>query len=197
MISIEIINIVVEIEMPVGHGHGARVGPVGDVDVMAGQKGFDRAAQQRRIMAGHRRDDQQLGLLRRSTGELPLETQQFAERARPDIFLDDRDFFAADRGRVKAEDRLAVAARHALEKFGRSRNIAGERSVGEGVEGTLEELQGGVRQRARRGERQMQHLVYLIGNTYPFDASPRMASRLTATAAAGRAMLRCTNSLIQ
>jgi len=40
----------------------------------------------------------------------------------------------------------------------------GERRVGEWVEGTLEELHGGVRQRARRGERQMQHLVYLIGN---------------------------------
>ena len=43
-------------------GHGAGIHPVGDVDVVMRQHGFDRAAQQRGIVARHRRDDQQLVL---------------------------------------------------------------------------------------------------------------------------------------
>ena len=60
---LEIIDVVVEIEVAGGERNGARIRPVGDVDAMGGQEGLDRAAQQRRVMARHRRDDQQLGLL--------------------------------------------------------------------------------------------------------------------------------------
>ena len=59
-----VIDIVVEIEEAFGERHHARIGPVGDVDVMSGQEGLDRAAQQGRVMSRHRRDDQQLGLRR-------------------------------------------------------------------------------------------------------------------------------------
>ena len=66
----EIIDVVVEVEMALGQRHGAGVDPVGDVDVMARQKGFHRPAQQRGVMARHGRDDQQLGLPRRLALEL-------------------------------------------------------------------------------------------------------------------------------
>jgi hypothetical protein len=58
----QIIDIIVEIELARPPAAPLlRIAPVGDVDVMAGQHPLDRAAQQRRIMARHRRDDQQLG----------------------------------------------------------------------------------------------------------------------------------------
>ncbi len=55
----QIIDIIVEIEAAVGQRHQLRVAPVGDVDIAARQQPLDRAAQQRRIVARHRRDDQQ------------------------------------------------------------------------------------------------------------------------------------------
>ena len=56
----EIVDVIVEIEAAIGQRHIARVAPVGDVNVIGRQKGFDRAAQQGRVMARHGRNDQQL-----------------------------------------------------------------------------------------------------------------------------------------
>ncbi len=49
---------VVEIEPSVQQRNVAGVGPVGQVDVVIGQQGFDGAAQQGREMTGQRRHDQ-------------------------------------------------------------------------------------------------------------------------------------------
>ena len=54
-----VVDIVVEIEPPSASGTMRASHPVGDVDIVIGQKRLDGAAQQGRIVSRHRRDDQQ------------------------------------------------------------------------------------------------------------------------------------------
>ncbi len=159
----DVVDVVVEIEMSDRERNHASVHPVGDIDVMGRQEGFDRAAQQGRIMARHGRDDQQARLARRMGGQVTPEMQELAERPDPDDFLFDRDLLAADHGLFEAEGRLAVTAGHALEQFRRSREIAAHRRIGQRIERALEGQPGHVGKRARRRHRQMDHLVEMIG----------------------------------
>ena len=99
---------VVEIEPSVKQRNVARVGPVGQVDVVIGQQGFDGAAQQGREMPGQRRHDQHRRLVAR---RILAEMQQVAERMRGDDLFADRDFLAVDRYRLDAEIRPLM--RHA------------------------------------------------------------------------------------
>ena len=59
----QVIHVIVEPERTVGERHVAGIMPIGDVDVVVGQQGAHRAAQQRGEMARERRDDEHLGLL--------------------------------------------------------------------------------------------------------------------------------------
>ncbi len=80
-----VVDVVVEIERAVRQRHHAGVDPFGDVDVVVGQEALDRAAQQRRVVARHRRDDQQPRLRpARRMLERALEMQEPAERPLPD-----------------------------------------------------------------------------------------------------------------
>ena len=90
----EIIDIIVEIEPARGRRNQLRVAPVGDIDVVLGQHPLDRAAKKRRIMARHRRDDQQRRLVVRSV--LP-EAFQLTERLAKEDILVDRDAFSPTR----------------------------------------------------------------------------------------------------
>ena len=79
-----VIDVVVEIEAPFGERHHAGIDPFGDVDVVVRQERLDGAAQQRRVVARHRRDDQQFRLRApRRMLERALEMQQPAERPLP------------------------------------------------------------------------------------------------------------------
>ena len=113
-----IVDIVIEIELALRRRHHARVRPIGDVDVMIGQKRLDGAAQQRGEMARHRRDDQKFRLrpLRRMC-KRALEMQEPAERPFPDRGDVDRHALAADQRRGDAPFRFAVTACRAFEQF--------------------------------------------------------------------------------
>ncbi len=80
----QVIDVVVEIERTLRHRDHARVDPFGEVDVVIWQKAFDRAAQERRVVSRHGRDDEEarLGSARWAI-ERALEVQQPAERALP------------------------------------------------------------------------------------------------------------------
>ena len=54
-----IVDVFVEIEAPVCQWNILRIGPIGDVNHTAFEHALDRAAQQGRIVAAHRRNDQQ------------------------------------------------------------------------------------------------------------------------------------------
>ena len=85
---------------------------------MGRQERLDRAAQQRRIVTGHRRHDQhpRLGRAQRAR-QLAIEVQQAAERLFPDDANLDRGADAVHIGVVEAPFGLAVAARGPLEQL--------------------------------------------------------------------------------
>ena len=71
-----VIDVVVEIEAAERQRHHARIDPFRDVDVVIGQEGLDRTAQQSGIMTRHRRDQQHTRLRPpRRALEDPLEMQ--------------------------------------------------------------------------------------------------------------------------
>ena len=76
----EIVDEVVEVEASGGEWHVAGVGPIRNVNVMLRQHGLDGAAQQRRVMARHRCDDQNLGVVALSAfGLVAAEMNEVAE----------------------------------------------------------------------------------------------------------------------
>ncbi len=156
----EVVDVVVEIEAALGERHHARVDPFGDVDVVIGQEGFDRAAQQRRIVARHRRHDQQLRLRPpRHVAEGALEMQQPAERPLPDAGDVHRHALAADQGVMDMPFRLAVAARRALEQFHAGGHRLAVGGVRQRIGRIFEEQPGGVGKGARGIERGLAHFV--------------------------------------
>ncbi|GCC43279.1 hypothetical protein chiPu_0027567, partial [Chiloscyllium punctatum] len=158
-----VVDVIVEIEPPFGERHHARIGPVGDVDLMGRQERLDRAAQQRRIVAGHRRHDQHTRVRRAQRArQLAVEMQQAAERLFPDRANLDRRADAVDLGRRQVPIRLAVAARGALEQFAAGGDRFAEFGVGPRIERVLKQDLGGVGYRAHRIERRMRHLVHPV-----------------------------------
>src|SRR5262249_58190600 len=95
---------------------------------------LDRAAQQRRIVAGHRCDDEEFRL--RTFGrmfELALEIDQIAERPLPDGGDSHRNSLAAGESRIDAPLRPAVTAGRALEQFASGGDRFAESRIGERV----------------------------------------------------------------
>ena len=158
--------------MAVGERHHAGVGPVGDVDVVAGEHGLDRTAQKRRIVAGHRRDDEELLLLAAGAHGALLEMDEPAEGALPDDALDDRDALAAEKRRGDAERGLAVAAGGALEELGRGGDAPPEGRVGERIERVAEIELGRVGGGTERADCRVVELEELVirHNPDPFPA---------------------------
>ncbi len=103
----QIVDIIVEVEAAGIERDELGVAPVGDEDVVARQHPLDRAAQQRRIMARHRRDDQQL---RPVLHALAAEMLELAERLAEHDLLVDGDAPALDAGRSRARTRACRAA---------------------------------------------------------------------------------------
>ena len=158
----QVIDIVVEIELAVGQRHLAGVAPVGDVDVGIGQQRLDRAAQQRRVVAGHRRHDEEARVLAMPLGQLALEMQQLTEGLLPDDLVLHRNALAVDDGLVQAEFRLAVDAGGALEQLGGGRHGAAHRHVGQGIQRVFVEQLRGVRGGAERDERGMVPFIEVV-----------------------------------
>ena len=94
----QVIDVIVEIERSFGERHHPGVDPLGQVNVVIGEKPLDGAPQQRRIVAGHGGDDghARLGTARRML-EDTLEMQEPAERPFPDSGEVNRHPLAADR----------------------------------------------------------------------------------------------------
>ena len=167
----DVVDVVVEIEAAFRHRHRAGVAPIGDVDVVVGQKRFHRAAQQRGVMARHRRDDQQFRLRpARHVRKGALEMQQPAERPLPDGVDMHRHLAAADGRRLDAPFRPAVAARRALEQFRRRGHRLAVGGVGERIGRIFEEQPRGVGEGARRIERGVAHLVEPVQRRRQQDA---------------------------
>src|SRR5258708_1269714 len=107
----DVIDIVIKIEAALRQRDHPGIGPVGDIDLMARQKGFDRAAQQRRVVTGHRGDDEHPRLRRAQRPcQLAIEIQQAAERLFPYRADFNRRAYAVDFGIVETPFGFAGAA---------------------------------------------------------------------------------------
>ena len=94
-----VIDVIVEIESSLRQRDHAGVHPIGEVDVVVGQKRLDRAAQERCVVAGQRRDDQEPRLRTpRLVLEDALEMNELAKRPLPDGRDVHRHALAADQG---------------------------------------------------------------------------------------------------
>ncbi len=120
-------HIVIKIETALGDRNLARIHPVGDVHFMVRQEGFDRAAQQRGVVTGHRGHDQHRPILDlrhlhaarfRERLAIPFEVQKRAEGLAPHGLDIDIDRLVIDVGRAQLPVGLAVIARQALEQVG-------------------------------------------------------------------------------
>ena len=158
----QIVDVIVEIERSERERHEARVRPVRDVDVAVRQELLDRSAQQRRVMAGHRRDNQELRLILGGREVGSDEAQKIAERPAPDNVLQHRISDTVDVDLVEAESRLAVAAGHPLEQLRRRRDVLADARVRQEIPRITEHEVGRVRHGTRRSERRMSHFVHLI-----------------------------------
>ena len=155
-----VVDIIVEIETAFRQRHHAGIDPVGDIDVVIGQERFHRAAQQRGEMARHRRDDEQPRLRpARRVLEDALEMDELAERPLPHRRELHRHALAADQRRGDAPFRPAIAARRALEQFGRRGDRFAEGGEGQRIDRVLVEQPRGVGPGACRIERRVAHLV--------------------------------------
>ena len=169
----QVVDVVVQAEIAVDDRDDPRVRPVGDVDVAMGQEGRDRAAQERRVMARHRRDDQELRLLGPAGEIRPGKTQQAAEGPGPDDLLLNRIRASVLGGEfIEAEGRLAVAAGHALEHLRACRNVLAEKGMGQRVPGIAEGEMGGVRPGASGHKRRMRHLIEFVRFALEHAQSP-------------------------
>src|SRR5262249_37019562 len=104
-----------EAEWPGGRRPAARLPPLGDIHLVVGEHVADGATQQRRIVACHRRHDQELRVLASPCKrEVPLETNEVAERLGDDPARPYCDVAAVDGGGADVPDGFAIAARGAL-----------------------------------------------------------------------------------
>ena len=159
----EVVDVIVEIEMALGERHHARIGPIGDVDVVRPHELLDRATQQGCVVTGHRRNNEQLRLRTAQPGRGALEMDELTERTLPDYILGDGDLLALDHRLGQSKGRFAVAPRHALEQFGGGGQIASEIRVAQRIERVLEGERGCVGDGSSGRERHVHPLVDLVG----------------------------------
>ena len=124
----DVIDEVVEVEAAHGQRHVARVDPVGDVEIVLRQHRLDGAAQQRRVVARHRRDQQHLRVVALAPAMARRARSAASSQngvAATTLFAH-RHVEAVDARRLDPELRLAVAPRHVLEHFAGRREMPAE-----------------------------------------------------------------------
>jgi hypothetical protein len=177
----QIVDVIVEIEAAVRQRHHARVDPLGEVDVMVGQKALDGAAQQCRIMPRHRRHDEEARLRpARRMLERTLEMQQAAEGPLPGDRDVHRDVATAHHGGVDIPLGLAVAPRRALEQFEARGHGLAELGVSPRVGRVLEEQPRGIGKGAGGIEGGLAHFVEPIRRRREHRASIARCGRRAA-----------------
>ena len=158
-----VVDVIVEIETALRHRHHARVGPVGDVDVMRWQEGFHCTAQQRRIVSGHRRHDKHARMRRpQRLRELAFEMQEAAERLFPDRLDFDRNPHAVHFGIVQTPFGFAIATCGAFEQLASGGDRFSELRRAERIERVLEPQLRHVGHGPRRIERGLAHLIHPV-----------------------------------
>ena len=168
-----IVDIVVEVELALAGRHQLRVAPIGDVDIRHRQHPLHRAAQQRGIVAGHRRHDQQL---RTAFHALAHEALELAERLAEHDFLMHLDLTAVDLGEVEREGRLAARRGGMGENFERGGHHRPAAEIGERIGRIVEQARAEIGQGTCPGKHRTLNLVGVVQHQKSFPV-PRSLQR--------------------
>ncbi len=170
----DVVDIVVEVEAARLERHLAGVDPVGDRDVVAGQQRRHGVAQQRGVVAGHRRDHEHARLVRRGARAELAEAAELGEGPRGDDLLAHLDALARDLDMADAELRLAVGARGALEDLASRGDRASHARVGGRDQRVAEDMVDRLGHEAGRGDHGAVQVVEVVEQV---DLSPVVARR--------------------
>jgi hypothetical protein len=136
----DVVDIIVEVEGARHARDEACVLPFGDIDLVMRKKIADRRAKKRGEMAGHGRDEEDLGVPQAAPARhLPLEMDEIAEGLGDHDPLSYSGLASPHLDAVDAPRRLAVAARGALEEFEHGCCAFAEGRVVGGIERVAEE----------------------------------------------------------
>ena len=126
-----VVDVVIEVEAAGCERYHACIHPVGDIHVMVRQHVLHRAAQQRRIVARHGRNDKEFRFLAQTAcpGSALFKIDEPAERPLPHDPLGDGNPLAADGYFIDTEFRLSITPRHALEHFAPRRDALSGRCM--------------------------------------------------------------------
>jgi hypothetical protein len=130
---------------------------------VAGQQPLDRSAQQGRIVARHRRDDQQPWTI---LGPLAAEMLELAERLAQHDLLVNGDIPAVDDRRFEAEFRLASR------RCSMGENVKGRCDdrphvrIGEGIDRILQPARTDIGERAGPGKQRALHLIRVVKHRF-------------------------------
>ena len=160
-------DVVVETERAVAERHVAHVVPVGDVDVVLGEHGAHGGAQQRREMAGQRRDQQHARLRH---VDVLLEMQERTERRDMGRNLAHLDLAVADHDAVDAERGPRVREAGAGDQFVGRGEIANHAVPRAADRRPADRLRSETGQRSHRAHHVVMGLIGLI------EHSPTTAS---------------------
>ena len=150
------VDIVRQTEASRGDGNIPGIGPVGDIDVEIGEERRDRAAQQGRVMARERRDDQQRGPfhVRAGGGEtlgIAPEMAQLHPGGPPGSFHGNRHRMAANRHLFDSPGGLAIATGHIRHHIGRGEKGAAHIRLAGRIEGRAPEMARDLRAETQGG----------------------------------------------
>jgi len=156
----DIVDIVIQIEPAFIERHVAGVAPVRDPHVVPRQHPFDRSAQQRGIMPGHRRHDQQLRAV--GGGAIDHEMPELAKIIARLDHLGNRVLLSIDDGGIKAERGLSPGRGGMGENFeGRGQDRPAP-EIGKRVCRVVQQFGTGVRNRTGSGEEAALNFVCVI-----------------------------------
>ena len=152
---LDVVHIVVQVELTFTQRHQTRIAPVGDVDLVLFEHGFDGIAQQRGVVTRERSNDQnnrlafdlgeRLGVVGKT-----FETAQFAKRlVHLDAFVDS-DFYAIDIDGFDTELWLHVIFAQAVDQVVSSRYALTQRRLAKRRHGIAVELGSGLRKISKR-----------------------------------------------
>ncbi|MNT01471.1 hypothetical protein D3C72_1359370 [compost metagenome] len=158
----DITDVIVEIEGPIARCHHAGIDPIGNVNIGRRQQRLHGAAQQGRIMAGHRRHQQHLRLRLAGRIDLFFEMDEIAERTRPDGLFSNGNGLSIDNSRGKAEFRFDITARQAFENLEAGIEASSEGRAGKRVHRIVAGLAHHIGTGAQRRHGRMVHFIKMV-----------------------------------
>ena len=161
----DVVNVIIEVKGASGQRHHPGIKPVGHIDFVCGKHGPDGVAQQRRMVARERCDNQNGRITlagRHGVRQDALEFEQATKRFDRLDTLENRNFNTINQGALEPPGWLVVVFSEAMQEFKPCRVASRHRHVGERAVGVSVELGDRVRPVRERIQQRTLHFTDLI-----------------------------------